>query len=290
MKVRLTTIGLLFALMSAFVLVPSGSALAKPAAKSNGFKAAKARAKFSDATLNVTRFSVNAAGKLAASGTVTSAKGQLATFNDAEVVLQQEGCTLLNIRLEPIDLEIAGLRIQTSFITLRITAVPGEGNLLGNLLCNAPAAAQAQALNQALARRGGSLSNQTALAGSVSVDIVGFSEQGGQIFANYLVRGLRGRAVGTFQAPVTLQQQPRTCTILTLVLGPLDLNLLGLRIQLYGETEEDPVTITITGERGRGNLLGNLLCGLARLLDDRQTPARQRAIAAQLNRILAAAQ
>jgi hypothetical protein len=55
--------------------------------------------------------------------------------------------------------------------------------------------------------------------------------------------------------------QVSTCRILTLTLGPLDLNLLGLRVQL------NRINLRITGERGPGNLLGNLLCSLAGLLD-----------------------
>ena len=51
------------------------------------------------------------------------------------------------------------------------------------------------------------------------------------------------------------------CDILNLVLGPLDLNLLGLRIQL------NQVVLDITAVPGPGNLLGNLLCAVAGLLD-----------------------
>jgi hypothetical protein len=58
-----------------------------------------------------------------------------------------------------------------------------------------------------------------------------------------------------------LAAQLTSCRILTLTLGPLDLNLLGLRIQL------NRINLRITGERGPGNLLGNLLCSLAGLLD-----------------------
>jgi hypothetical protein len=55
------------------------------------------------------------------------------------------------------------------------------------------------------------------------------------------------------------------CPILNLVLGPLDLNLLGLRIQL------NQVVLNITAEPGPGNLLGNLLCAIAGLLNGTQT-------------------
>jgi hypothetical protein len=52
-----------------------------------------------------------------------------------------------------------------------------------------------------------------------------------------------------------------TCDILTLNLGPLHLDVLGLVVDL------NRVILTITAEQGPGNLLGNLLCALAGLLD-----------------------
>ena len=52
-----------------------------------------------------------------------------------------------------------------------------------------------------------------------------------------------------------------SCQILNLVLGPLDLDLLGLKVHL------DTVHLNITAQGGPGNLLGNLLCAVAGLLD-----------------------
>jgi hypothetical protein len=52
-----------------------------------------------------------------------------------------------------------------------------------------------------------------------------------------------------------------TCTILHLTLGALDLNLLGLTVHL------DPVLLDISAVQAPGNLLGNLLCAVAHLLD-----------------------
>ena len=82
------------------------------------------------------------------------------------------------------------------------------------------------------------------------------------------------QAVGTFTGtvgtvagsqrialPVSLAQSTGSCEILDLVLGPLDLNLLGLVVHL------DQVHLNITAEQGPGNLLGNLLCAVAGLLD-----------------------
>lgn len=68
-----------------------------------------------------------------------------------------------------------------------------------------------------------------------------------------------------------------TCQILDLVLGPLNLNLLGLVVHL------DTVHLNITAVPGPGNLLGNLLCAVAGLLDSNNLGT---ALAILLNRIL----
>src|SRR3954452_7337670 len=57
------------------------------------------------------------------------------------------------------------------------------------------------------------------------------------------------------------QAIPGACSILTLVLAPLDLNLLGLHVHL------NEVNLLIEAVPGAGNLLGNLLCSVAGLLD-----------------------
>jgi len=61
--------------------------------------------------------------------------------------------------------------------------------------------------------------------------------------------------------PVTGAAPSGSCQILDLRLGPLDLNLLGLVVHL------DQVHLNITAQQGPGNLLGNLLCGVANLLN-----------------------
>ena len=48
---------------------------------------------------------------------------------------------------------------------------------------------------------------------------------------------------------------------LSLVLAPLDLDLLGLQVHL------DRVVLNIVAVSGAGNLLGNLLCAVTGLLD-----------------------
>jgi hypothetical protein len=80
--------------------------------------------------------------------------------------------------------------------------------------------------------------------------------------------------------PVDPAQTTATCPILHLVLGPLDLNLLGLTVHL------NQVVLDITAVSGPGNLLGNLLCAVANLLNGTGTsPLSQ--IITLLNQILA---
>jgi hypothetical protein len=69
-----------------------------------------------------------------------------------------------------------------------------------------------------------------------------------------------------------------SCDILNLVLGPLDLNLLGLEVHL------NQVVLDIVGTTGAGQLLGNLLCAVAGLLDGGGALGQ---ISALLNQILA---
>lgn len=52
-----------------------------------------------------------------------------------------------------------------------------------------------------------------------------------------------------------------SCTILTLDIGAIHLDLLGLVVDLA------PIHLNITAQSGPGNLLGNLLCSVANLLN-----------------------
>lgn len=70
-------------------------------------------------------------------------------------------CQVLNLVLGPIDLNLLGLRVATNEVRLLVEAVPGTGNLLGNLLCaitnllnpsaNTPLSQLVQVLNALLA-------------------------------------------------------------------------------------------------------------------------------------------
>jgi len=87
------------------------------------------------------------------------------------------------------------------------------------------------------------------------------------------------------RAAAPAAQAQATCPILNLVLGPLDLNLLGLTVHL------DRVVLDITAVPGAGNLLGNLLCAVANLLNGLNVnlgAALTNAITQLLNNIIAA--
>ena|SRR5438270_6141784 len=77
---------------------------------------------------------------------------------------------------------------------------------------------------------------------------------------------------------VPLASTSGTCTVLTLTLGPLDLNLLGLQVHL------NQVVLTITANPA-GGILGQLLCDLASGLNLNATLSQ---IVTLLNGILAA--
>jgi hypothetical protein len=142
---------------------------------------------------------------------------------------QQRGrCNILALRLAPVHLALLGIRVDTSHISLDVTA-RRRGGVLGRLFC-ALANAEVRFPQAAIARVNRQL-DQAPIATRAS-------------------------------APVRVASHRGTCQILNLILGPLHLDLLGLVVDLYGRTRSDPVQVTITGEPGHG-LLGDLLCSLA---------------------------
>jgi hypothetical protein len=76
------------------------------------------------------------------------------------------------------------------------------------------------------------------------------------------VLGPTGAVLGSVDQPVAAPVSvAASCSILSLTLGPLHLDLLGLVVDL------NQVVLNITAVPGAGNLLGNLLCAVAGLLD-----------------------
>ena len=75
------------------------------------------------------------------------------------------------------------------------------------------------------------------------------------------VKSINGRSVRNLTSAREAAAAARTCGVLNLVLGPLDLDLLGLQVHL------NRVVLNIVAVTGAGNLLGNLLCAVTGLLD-----------------------
>lgn len=93
--------------------------------------------------LTITSFAVNSAGQLLASGTLVGTQtlgGVTTTVNETFTnvltdLFANRRCTILELDIGPIFLNVLGLVVETNRIQLDITAVAGPGALLGNLLC-----------------------------------------------------------------------------------------------------------------------------------------------------------
>jgi hypothetical protein len=166
-------------------------------------------------------------GKLNAGGTVIRDRAP-ATFRVSQRAAQTGRCNILALRLAPVHLALLGIRVDTSHISLDVTA-RRRGGVLGRLFC-ALVNAEFRFPRAAIARINRELDHDPIATRS--------------------------------SAPVRVATHQGTCQILDLILGPLHLDLLGLVVDLYGRTKADPVRVTITGEPGHG-LLGDLLCSLA---------------------------
>src|SRR5579871_3513562 len=130
----------------------------------------------------------------------------------------------------------------------------------------------------------------TSAAGDVLnavLNITSFAAQGNQLVANGVLNGTLTSATGAVTPIVNqvvtlpVSSVAATCPILNLTLGPLDLNLLGLKVHL------DQVVLNITAVPGAGNLLGNLLCDVANLLNGTNLSGVLNTLVTDLNQILA---
>lgn len=153
MKHRIVALGVIAAFVTAFVIAPAASAApASPAA---------ARAATTNPALVVpitgqdaigntftgnftvqhfVRQGQNLGAQGVLNGTISNANGDvIGTVTNAPatlpVVSGDPTCSILNLTLGPLDLNLLGLMIHLNQVVLTITAQSGPGNLLGNLLC-----------------------------------------------------------------------------------------------------------------------------------------------------------
>jgi hypothetical protein len=157
-----------------------------------------------------------------------------------------------------------------------------------------PAAAQSKPLTKVV-KMTGTAKNGKKFTGTYTINRFTYRTRNGKhiMYAVGTVKGrLKNRSVtrrGVFvPASVARQAQtsqaqipptPNACTILSLHLGAIDLNLLGLRVRT------NPIDALIEAVPGANALLGNLLCTITGLLDPGTLPTGQ--VVALLNAILA---
>src|SRR5918997_3075035 len=190
--------------------------------------------------------------RIVARGVLTSrvegaGQAQAARKNVTLAVRAQAGrCHVLTLTLDDLQLDLLGLRVDLSEVNLRIYAVRrGEGSgVLGRLFC---------ALSRSTIRlgRGASVAEAQKVVRSLNTRL-----------EDRPMRAMRASAVLAADGGAQAAQTAPSCRVLNLILGPLDLNLLGLVVELYGENRRSPVTLTITSFPGQG-VLGDLFCSLA---------------------------
>ncbi len=146
MRVRFTAVAALCVLAGALAFT-AGTAGAAPPTKTQALSvpiAAPTSAGALNGVFAITNFAINSAGQLVANGTftgtLTDANGVVTSVVDtvsSVVTPAQAGaaCRVLDLVLGPLHLDLLGLVVDLNQVHLTITAQPGPGNLLGNLLC-----------------------------------------------------------------------------------------------------------------------------------------------------------
>jgi len=220
------------ALVALTLMICTGAPAAAPAKKSTSFNVVP---------MLVTSVTV-ADGQLVANGLAGTTPFQAPITLTPGAVPAGGTCPILDLSLGPIHLSLLGLNVDTSSVCLQITAIQG-GGLLGSLLCGI-----ANLLNG-----GAPLADVLAGLSPAQLDVL---NSGLTQVLNQAVFIPLSRSDAVAAA---------ACNILHLELGPLDLNLLGLRVEL-NNCNAGPVVLDVTATPG-GGLLGDLLCGLSTLLE-----------------------
>jgi len=221
-----------------FSILAVAAVAAPPAGANPGPSRAGGTSSRLSITAQITRFRASASG-VVAQGTLTGklSSGTSVSRDSAPVrfaaVAKPTGgrCNVITLRLAPLDLELLGVQVTTSHISLDVYGL--KGRVLGDLFC---ALSHAKVTFPRAARVARAL--------------------------NHRLNGHPLRVLGASESFPASAAQAQTCQVLKLVLGPLHLDLLGLVVDLYGQTKANPVIVTINAQPSKG-LLGQLLCGLA---------------------------
>ena len=215
----------------------AAGAAALPAAASAA-PPAPATADVLSADVQIQKFVVNQSG-LTALGTQTArlsgnAARQKATFS----VAKGGSCNVLTLNLQQLNLQLLGLDLQTGAINLKITGRSTQS--LGALFCK---------LSKSLKLT----SAKSARAAAASLN---------RYLDGHPLHAIRLRATLPVVTAQAAQAPVPSCKVLDLVLGPLNLDLLGLVVNLYGPDATKPVEVHVTADPA-GGVLGAVFCKLA---------------------------
>jgi hypothetical protein len=145
-----------------------------------------------------------------------------------EVRAAAGGCKILTLDLDELDLKLLGLNVHLDKVNLKVTG-QRTGGVLGRLFCKLASA---------------KVGKRTAAAHAINARLAG--------------KPMRLLSLNTSALPRVTSAQATTpsCQVLNLIVGPLNLELLGLVVDL------NKVNLSITATRGQG-ALGDLFCQLA---------------------------
>lgn len=149
-------------------------------------------------------------------------------------------CRVLFLRLDDLQVKLLGLELNTSTVTVRIA---GDGRrVLGRLFCQLAKAIRLERVTDAT----GVTRSLNRRLGDRPMQVLGFRAA---------LHAQQAQAPPAGQAPF--------CELLDLTIGPLNLDLLGLVVDLYGEDRTKPVRVIATANPV-GGVLGATLCKLSK--------------------------
>jgi hypothetical protein len=164
------------------------------------------------------------------SATLVDNSGRTTTVHSKVALTASTGgsCRVLHLFLNQLNLQLLGLTAHLDKVTLNITGQP-HGGVLGSLFCKL-ARAKVAAVRASVAR------SLNAEVRQHQGDLLRFS--------------------ANLKPQFTAHSSSATCPVLDLIVGPLNLQLLGLVVDLQ------KVHLNVTATRGAG-ALGDLFCQLA---------------------------
>jgi hypothetical protein len=192
-------------------------------------------------------------GKVVARGpvdaTVTRPDGTTRTITKRVTykVTAARNCKIIQLHLAPLFLNLLGLEVRTSDINVQITG-DRSGGVLGRLFCG---------LSQGLTLDQQARTKRAVHSLNKRLDKRGLSLLSFRASLKTAEPSSGARPLARAIPPVP----PGSCEILNLMLGPLHLDLLGLVVDVFGETRADPVHVLVTANPA-GGVLGELLCGV----------------------------